>query len=85
MANNSHDGKWYKWQIDKVIKDLAKMTDEEKASYILDMQQAIKYSERALRGEFPWYIHGRATQKEAREVALSDVHNVLNDHGERFV
>ena len=83
--NHSSDGRWYKWQTDKVLEDLAKMTDEEKASYILDMQQAVKHSESALRGEYPWYIHGKYTQKEARETALSTVQTVLNDHKERFL
>lgn len=84
-TNTSVSGKWYDWQIKKVTTDIDSMSPEELASYILDLQQAVKYSESALRGEYPWYIHGKYTQKEAREAALSTVERVTNTYRDFFV
>jgi len=75
---------WYEWQIEAVKNDMDKMAPDELANYILDMHKAINYSDSALRGEYPWFTHGRTTAKEAREIAFRTVEITINKYSEKF-
>lgn len=52
-------------------------TRDQQVELINDLIEAAHAAEDGLQGRFPWYIHGRATQKEARETAHDIVARAL--------
>ncbi len=64
--------------IDTAAVLVANHKPEEVAALIATLVHALNAADNGLRGEYPWYIHGKATQKEAREMAGKIVTDALH-------